>query len=117
MRFFLDHDVDARVAHSLRLLGHDAWTAADASLDRVSDDEVTVYAMKKDAVVLTHDHEFSIRRSKNVCGHHIYLDCNELLAAEMLAKHLDEVLPLMDRKPDVYARITVSRCSLSFRWN
>ncbi|MGH3834561.1 MAG: DUF5615 family PIN-like protein [Pseudonocardiaceae bacterium] len=36
-----DHDVDARVAARLRKLGHDAWTAADAGLSRVRDDELT----------------------------------------------------------------------------
>jgi hypothetical protein len=34
-----NHNVDARVAARLRKLGHDAWTAADAGLSRVRDDE------------------------------------------------------------------------------
>jgi predicted nuclease of predicted toxin-antitoxin system len=116
VRFLLDQDVDARVAKFLRSLGHEAWTAADAGLAQVSDDEITVYAMNKRAVVLTHDHEFSIRRSKNVCGHHIYLDCNEWSAAELLTKHLKDVLPIMARKPDLYVCMTVAKFTLSRGW-
>lgn len=44
MRFVCDHDVDVAVAATLRRLGHDAWTAANAGLSAASDDELTVYA-------------------------------------------------------------------------
>ncbi|MGH3889365.1 MAG: DUF5615 family PIN-like protein [Pseudonocardiaceae bacterium] len=59
MRFGCDHDVDARVAARLRQLGHDAWTAADAGLSRVRDDELTVYSDNQRAVLVSHDSEFS----------------------------------------------------------
>lgn len=46
--------------------GHDAWTAAQAGLNQEPDDTLTVYAYERDAVLLTHDREFSQRRRKNV---------------------------------------------------
>ena len=49
VRFVCDHDVDAAVAATLRRLGHDAWTAANAGLSAVSDDELTVYAHDQSA--------------------------------------------------------------------
>jgi hypothetical protein len=55
-----DHDVDARVAARLRKLGHDAWTAAEAGLNRALDDDLTVYADNQRAVLVSHDSEFPI---------------------------------------------------------
>ena len=67
-RFVCDHDVDVAVAMMLRKAGHEAWTAADAGLYRAGDDDLTVYADNKDAVLISHDTEFSQRRRRNVIG-------------------------------------------------
>ncbi|MGH3622450.1 MAG: DUF5615 family PIN-like protein [Sciscionella sp.] len=56
MRFVCDHDVDARVAAALRKTGHQAWTIEEAGLSRAGDDDLTVYAMDRGAVLLTHDY-------------------------------------------------------------
>jgi len=51
VRFVCDHDVDAAVAARRRRLGHEAWTAANAGLSAVSDDELTVYADDQSAAL------------------------------------------------------------------
>ncbi|MGH3793714.1 MAG: DUF5615 family PIN-like protein [Pseudonocardiaceae bacterium] len=43
----------------LRKAGHEAWTAADAGLYRAGDDDLTVYADNKNAVLISHDVNFS----------------------------------------------------------
>jgi predicted nuclease of predicted toxin-antitoxin system len=117
VRFVCDHDVDARVAAVLRRLGHEAWTADQAGLSRAGDDELTVYADERDAVLVSHDREFSRRRSRNVVGRHIFLRCSEWEAADLLVRHLDDVLPILTRKADVWIRLSVDTSPhLSFEW-
>lgn len=117
MRFVCDHDVDARVAARLRKLGHDAWTAADAGLSRVRDDELTVYSDNQRAVLVSHDSEFSQRRRRNAVGRHIFLQCNEWDAADVLERHLDFILPVLEHHGDVYVRVSPdSQPKLSFLW-
>jgi len=112
-----DHDVDARVAARLRKLGHDAWTAAQAGLSRARDDELTVYADDQRAVLISHDSEFSQRRRRSVVGRHIFLQCNEWDAADVLERHLDFMLSVLDRHEDVYVRVSPdSQPTLSFLW-
>lgn len=115
MRFVCDHDVSADVVTSLQGLGHQAWRIADAGLHQVSDDEVTVYAIEHRAVLLTHDREFSRRRSRNVIGWHVQLRCPEWEAADLLARYMDEVLGYL-RKPDVFVRLSQDGCKASYDW-
>lgn len=57
-----------------------------------SDDELTVYAVDKRAVLATHDREFSKRRRANVIGQHLWLDRFEPDAPELLEAHVPEVV-------------------------
>jgi predicted nuclease of predicted toxin-antitoxin system len=107
VRFVLDQDVDARVATVLRAKGHDAWTVGSAGLARASDDALTVYACQHGAVLLTHDVEFSTRRRKNVIGRHILLRCNEWDGAVVIQQHLDAILPVLGRKPDLWIKLSL----------
>lgn len=95
MRFFLDHNVDARLVGLLTKRGHECWTTSDANLYNASDDTLTVYADEHKAVLITHDSEFSRRRRKNAVGMHIQLRCAEPDALELVDKHLDDLLPLL----------------------
>jgi predicted nuclease of predicted toxin-antitoxin system len=104
-RFVCDHDVDVAVAMMLRKAGHEAWTAADAGLYRAGDDDLTVYADNKDAVLISHDTEFSQRR-RNVIGKHIWLRCSEWDAADLLCQYLPELLPLLWINRDLWIRIS-----------
>jgi predicted nuclease of predicted toxin-antitoxin system len=115
LRFVCDHDVSADVAARLHQLHHTAWTIAEAGLHLVSDDEVTVYATNHNAVLLTHDKEFSQRRRRNVIGRHIQLRCNEWQAADVLADHLAELLPIL-KGSDVFIALSTHGFEVSRRW-
>lgn len=108
MRFVLDQDVATQVGACLRKLGHDAWAADDAGLSEASDDDLTVYAQDKSAVLITHDVEFSKKRRKNVIGRHIFLRCDEWKAAELLTRDLPKIEQLLERYADLYVRLSFS---------
>jgi predicted nuclease of predicted toxin-antitoxin system len=116
LRFFCDHDVDAAVATRLRQLGHEAWTAAEAGLNRVQDDDLTVYAHDKQAVLLTHDREFSRRRRRNVLGWHIQLRCDEWEAADLLEKHLEAILGMLSWGDDLFIAVSNQGIQTSRAW-
>ena len=104
MRFLLDNDVDARVAKVLRRHGHDCWTASEAGLAGViaaSDDHISVYAADKDAVVVTHDQEFSRRRLSNTYGKHLWLRCEQPDATHLIGTRLDEIVTALRQHVDV----------------
>ena len=102
MRSFLDQNVDARVAAVLRDLGHHAWTAEESGLSREADPNLTIYAHDRNATLLTHDREFSQRFKKHMVGRHVFLDCRELAARDVVARRLPLVLSVLERLPDVY---------------
>ena len=102
MRFFLDQNVDARVATVLRELGHDAWTAEESGLSREADPNLTIYAHDREATLLTHDREFSNSFKKHIVGRHVFLDCRELAARDVIATRLPDVIDVLERKQDLY---------------
>lgn len=117
MRLLLDHDVDARLRRVFRSRGHQCWTAAEANLARASDDELTAYACDRDAVVVTHDVEFSQRRARNVIGKHLQLRCEEPDAAELLIHHFEAVLTSLDIAEHVFVQVSPEGCTCSMRWS
>jgi predicted nuclease of predicted toxin-antitoxin system len=114
VRFFLDQNVDARVADVLRDMGHEAWTADDANLSAEADPNLTIYAHDRRAVLLTHDREFSKRFEKHIVGHHVYLDCGELAVRGVIDERLYDLLELLSRYPDLYAVLRVDSMSVTF---
>jgi hypothetical protein len=47
----------------------------------------------------------------------IFLRCSEWEAADLLVRHLDDVLPILTRKADVWIRFSVDTSPhLSFEW-
>jgi predicted nuclease of predicted toxin-antitoxin system len=107
VRFFLDNDVPASVGTMLRRNGHICWTARDAGLaDEGQDDNLTVYAAKQQAVLVTLDVQFMQRRRANAIERHVRLRCSEPEAAKILAGHLKEVLEYLERD---HVTVTVSR--------
>lgn len=112
MRFLLDNDVDVSVCALLHRQGHECWSAAAAGLageDAAEDDDVSVYADEKGAVVITHDREFSLRRRRNTFGRHVWLRCLEPMAVEVLASHLDELVRLLEDMPAVVIEVRPDR--------
>lgn len=116
MRFLLDHDVDAAVGRMLRHRGHECWTAGSAGLARAKDDELTVWAVEHQAVLVSTDTEFSQRRMRNSIGHHVWLRCNDWEASEVLANQLDNVLNLLEARSDVTIRVSKDSLSDSSKW-
>lgn len=97
-RFLLDHDVPVSVGRMLRGEGYECWTASDAGLATEGrDDNLTVYAHDKNAVLVTLDKEFSLRRRTNAIGRHIWLRCPEPDAAVVLRSRLGEVPSYLER--------------------
>lgn len=109
MRFVCDQDVDASVAALLRRRGHEAWTVGSAGLALASDDDLTVYADNHDSALITHDIEFSQRRRRSVAGRHVFLRCNEWDAAQLLDKHLNEVVSRFSRRRDLWVKLSQGR--------
>ncbi len=116
LRFLLDQDVQISVRDALRELGHACWTASEANLGTVKDDELTVYAVKHGAVVVTHDREFSQRRRRNVVGRHLYLRCDEWRAAELVRLRLPEVIDVLRHHDAVYVAMSNAGCDISRGW-
>ena len=117
MRFFLDHDVDARVCGRLHAAGHEAWSAADAGLNEVSDDALTVYAQEHGAILVTHDREFSRRRRRNAVGWHVHMRCHESQAADLLLVHARDLEALVDARSDLFVAISTRGMNVApSRW-
>jgi predicted nuclease of predicted toxin-antitoxin system len=107
VRFFLDNDVPVSVGRLLGSRGHDWWSAYEAGLAAEGeDDNLTVYADGRRAVLVTLDREFSRRRRANAYGRHLRLRCPEPDAADVLEAHLEEVLQFLNRD---HVTVTVSR--------
>jgi predicted nuclease of predicted toxin-antitoxin system len=106
VRFFLDNDVPASVGTMLRRQGHDCWTAAEAGLAAEGqDDNLTVYAAGRGAVLVTLDRQFIQRRRANSIERQVRLRCAEPDAAAVLAVHISEVLDYLERD---HVTVTVS---------
>jgi hypothetical protein len=91
----------------LRRQGHDCLTAAQAGLAAEGlDDNLTVYAASRGAILVTLDQRFMQRRRANPIGRHIRLRCLEPAAAACLSSHLAEVLALLERD---HVTVTVSQ--------
>lgn len=116
MRFLLDHDVDAAVGRMLRQRGHECWTAGSAGLARAKDDELTVWAAERRAVVVSTDGEFGHRRMQNAIGWHVWLRCSDWEAGGILEGHLDEVLSLLEARNDLTVRVSKEGLSDSSKW-
>ena len=110
MRFFPDQHVDVRLRRFLISRGHDCWSADQANLGEATDDALTIYAQARKAVVVTHDREFSARRRRNTIGMHIFLDCLEPDAVDLMEQHLDDILETLERSHrDPFVRLSHPR--------
>jgi predicted nuclease of predicted toxin-antitoxin system len=106
VRFVLDNDVPVSVRAMLLREGHEAWSAYQAGLADAGDDELTVYAERRTAVLVSLDVQFMQRRRANAIGRHVRLRCPEPDAAAVLRGCLKEVLEYLERD---HVTVTVSR--------
>lgn len=100
----------------LRQHGHECWTAGSAGLARAKDDELTVWAVEHQAVLVSTDTEFGQRRIQNAIGQHVWLRCNDWEASEVLASHLIDVLTLLEARSGVTIRVSKDGLSDSSKW-
>jgi predicted nuclease of predicted toxin-antitoxin system len=105
----------ARVRRVIASRNHECWTVAEANLAQARDDDITIYAMSKNAVVVTHDVEFSRRREHNAIGRHLQLACAEPDAPHLLALHFDDVVRELNPAQDAFVRISASGLTRSRR--
>jgi predicted nuclease of predicted toxin-antitoxin system len=117
VRFCLDNDVDVAVGRMLRHRGHECWTVHQAGLAAASDDALTVYATERKAVLVTHDREFSQRRRRNTVGRHLWLNCEQFHAEQLLGQHLDEVIRLLNSRQDCMVSISQAGVEISWGWD
>ncbi len=78
-----------------RKAGHNCWRSPEAGLAGAKDDDLSVYAADKGAVLVTHDRKATERRKKRTIGSHVLLRCPEPDAGAVLAAHLDEIVGLL----------------------
>jgi predicted nuclease of predicted toxin-antitoxin system len=92
------------------------WTVGEAGLaTEGQDDNLTVYAANRGAVLVTMDREFSRRRIENAIGGHIWLRCDPPEAAKVLRAHLDDVLQVLQRG-DVTITVSEDNFGASSTW-
>jgi predicted nuclease of predicted toxin-antitoxin system len=101
VRFVLDHDVDVRVGAVLRQAGHECWPSTAGLAASADDDTVAVYADDRQAVLITHDREFTRRRMRNTIGRHVRLDCEQPDAIAVIRTHLDALLAALEHEHDI----------------
>lgn len=106
MKFLLDNDCDAEIGPILRKAGHTCDTAPGCGIADAKDDDVSVFAHDHGMVLLTHDRRFSKRRQKNVFGKHVYLDCRQFEAADVVAEHLEDLTAQLDTRQEIYLRLS-----------
>lgn len=106
MRFVLDNNVDARVQGIIHKAGHECWRASDAGLAAAADDDLSVYADNKKAVLVTHDREFTERRKSNTFGQHVRLKCPPPDACSVIALHLVDLIDELERQEVVVVELS-----------
>jgi predicted nuclease of predicted toxin-antitoxin system len=115
VRFYLDNDVDAR-CRSVLNPPHECWTAAQAGRSLATDDDQSVYADDMDAVIVTHDKEFTDRRKRNTTGRHIRLCCEQPDGPSYLARWLEDILPILERRRYVVIEVRSDGFSAFVAW-
>jgi predicted nuclease of predicted toxin-antitoxin system len=118
LRFVLDQDVDARVQRVFHSAGHECWRSAEAGLATAEDDDLSVYAHNKAAVVVTHDRELTERRKRSTFGRHVRLKCKEPDACAILGTHMEEMIAVLLQHSDVVVEVSRSRVKISHaKWS
>lgn len=111
--FYLDNDVDVSCADVIRRAGYRCWTAIQAGAQNDDDDEQTVYAINKGAVLVTHDREFTNRRKVMPIGQHVRLVCHQLDGPELLFVALPQIVSFLAAAPDIVLEVRPGRASVT----
>lgn len=117
MKFYLDHDVDARCRAVLIAAGHVCWSTTQAGREDSEDDDQTIYAQEHRAVIITHDSEFTERRKRNVIWKHIRLHCEQPDGPDLLKRTLPDVLAILERYHDVVIELAPQHFYVHHGWS
>lgn len=109
MLFFLDNDVDVAVARVIRQANHHCITARDVAMTDANDEAISIWGHEHKAVVVTHDKAMIQLRKKNTYGLHIWLECHDIEASEVIAKQLPEIITALNGRDAVVLRVTKSQ--------
>lgn len=113
LSFYLDNDVDVSCAAVFVDAGYQCWTASQAATQTDDDDEQTVYATNKAAVLVTHDAEFTNRRRKLPIGQHVRLVCHQLDAPDLLKDSLARIVAFLAASPNLVLEVRPGRDGVS----
>lgn len=108
LSFYLDSDVDVGCAAVLRAAGYAGWTARDAATRADDDDEQTVYATDKGAVLIAHDRVHEPSQELPI-GRHIRLVCHQLDGPDLLAASIDRLVSFLAASPDMVLEVRPGR--------
>jgi predicted nuclease of predicted toxin-antitoxin system len=104
VRFFLDHNVDATLAHRLRELGLEAWTASEARMALAPDDSIAVYAAERRAVLISQDRDFSSMRKRTI-GQVIRMRCRSPDVVRVFFDHFEHLCFLLRNGQDCFIEV------------
>lgn len=77
-----------------------------------SDDDVSLWADKRGAVVITHDREYFNRRKRNTFGRHVRLACKDWEAVAIIERHLPDIVKLIPTRDAVVIKVTSERVKI-----
>jgi predicted nuclease of predicted toxin-antitoxin system len=109
LRFVLDEDLDARIVRAIESVqsgSHQCWTVPNAGLNSANDDDVSVYAHDRKAVLISHDQALIHRRQISNFGLLIWLKCDEPDGVAIIKKHLPEIIRLLNRRQNMILKVT-----------
>jgi len=109
VRFYLDHDVDARLCKMLESWGHTAWTANQAGNALAADNDQSVYAATRGAALITQDQELAAQRKRRTIDQTVLLRCEAPDVIEVLELHLANVVHILEHRPHVVIEVTRDR--------
>lgn len=112
MRFVLDNDVDAGLQGVFARAGHECWRGAAAGYSETDDDELTVYADNHNAVLVTHDREFTERRKRNTIGQHVRITCPQPDACEVVEARMADLVEILEQHAEIVVEVSSQRVRL-----
>jgi predicted nuclease of predicted toxin-antitoxin system len=112
VKFVLDEDVDARLVHVFEDRHHQCWTVPNAGLANAVDDDVSVYADNKKAVLITHDKELAHRRQISYFGALVFLKCSEPHACEVVERQFEDIIRLIPKHQAVVILVTPTQVKI-----
>lgn len=105
MRFLIDECVDARLVGILHRRGHEAFTVPNLNQSSAEDDDVSVYADDRGAVLVTDDRELITRRRAHLFVNVLDLRGPKTAAVALVHNRIDEIVEVFEaaREPVVVA--------------